>query len=77
MIKTSTENEMIRFLYKESSLEEEQQILEAVDTDESLKEELMDFGFLKNQIDKVIIKAPDRVVDKILSFSKQSNLESA
>ena len=77
MIKTSTKNELVKFLYGESSKKEEQEILQSISEDEDLKEELVDFGYLRDQISKITLKAPNRAVNKILSFANQSDLESA
>lgn len=77
MMKTPTTNDELKFLYGEVTESERQSLNNKLILNESLQEELFEFGFLKNQIDQVLIPAPQRVVDKIMNFVRASNLESA
>lgn len=77
MMKTPTTNDELKFLYGEVTKSERQSLNNKLILNESLQEELFEFGFLKNQIDQVLIPAPQRVVDKIMNFVRASNLESA
>lgn len=77
MMKTPTTNDELKFLYGEVTESERQSLNNELILNESLQEELFEFGFLKNQIDQVLIPAPQRVVDKIMNFVRASNLESA
>ena len=77
MIKTSTENDLVRFIYDESSAEAEKEIFKELVQNETLREELDQLKELKEKISNVIVEAPQRVVDKILSFAKQNDMESA
>ncbi len=77
MIKTSTENELIRFLYKESSQNEETEINRALAEDKDLQEDLFSFSAMIEKLNKLTIKAPERAVNKILAYARQSDMESA
>ena len=77
MIKTSTENELIRFLYKESSQNKQIEINRALIEDEDLQEDLFSFNALIEKLNKITINAPQRAINKILAYARQSNMESA
>ena len=77
MIKTSTTNELIRFLYQESSKNEETNINKSLIADDNLQEEAFGLSDVINKIDNLTIEAPQRAVDKIKATLASRDMESA
>lgn len=77
MIKTSTKNDAVKFIYHECTHDEENEILRELLQNEPLREEIEQLKALKEKISNVVIEAPQRVVDKIMSLAKQNDMESA
>jgi hypothetical protein len=76
MIKTSTRIDLIRFLYKETTKEEEKLIRKALLTDDELLEEFKSLKKLVRNIEEINIEPSDEVCKKILLYSKNINLHS-
>ncbi len=76
MIKTFTRIDLIRFLYKETTKEEDKKIKRALLVDEDLMEELKSLKKLITDIEKIEIEPSDEVLKKILNYSKSLNLHS-
>jgi hypothetical protein len=78
MIKTFTKNDLVRFLYGETSKEENIEIKAARIQDNELDVQMDEFQKLSDQINEVCIKAPNHVINNILEYAtKCSKLESA
>ncbi|MFY0688138.1 MAG: hypothetical protein JXQ90_13285 [Cyclobacteriaceae bacterium] len=71
MIETFTKNE-VRFLYGETTQNENKKIEERLIKEDAFFDELSAMKNIVNQMDELTMKAPDRVVDKILNYSKGS-----
>ena len=74
MIKTFTQNDLIRYIYQETTLEESDEIRSALLFDEHLNE---DYNHLKQTIvslDKVEKQPSKNSIDRILSYSKSFDL---
>lgn len=67
---TLTPNDVIRFLYNETSDLENVHITEALLYDSEMLTFYLDSLDLKKGFDKVVLAPPQRVVDAILDFSK-------
>jgi hypothetical protein len=76
MIKTSTRIDLIRFLYKETTKEEEKLIRKALLFDDELREEFKNLKKLIRNIEEINIEPSDEVCNKILLYSKNVNLHS-
>ena len=76
MIKTFTRIDLIRFLNKETSKEEEFELKKALLVDNALLEEFKALKKLVRDIEKIEIEPSDDVVERILLYSKNLNLHS-
>lgn len=76
MIKTFTRIDLIRFLYKETSKEEEKKISKALLVDDQLMEEFKSLKKLIRNIEGIQLEPSDESVKKIISYSKTLNLHS-
>lgn len=76
MIKTSTENDLVRFLYDELSINEKQTLQEAILTDDDLLSELENLQSVVKSLKQVIYSPSNRSLSKILDFSKGYHEES-
>ncbi len=76
MIKTFTRIDLIRFLYKETTKEEDKRIRKALLVDEDLKEEFKNLKKLIRDIENIELEPSDEVLKKILNYSKSLNLHS-
>ena len=76
MIKTFTRTDLIRFIYKETTKEEEKRIKRALLTDDVLGEEYKSLKKLVRNLDEVQLNPSDEVCEKILLYSKTLNLHS-
>jgi hypothetical protein len=76
MIKTFTRIDLIRFLYKETTREEEKKIKKALLIDSELLEEFNNLKKLIRKIEDVKLEPSDESVEKILMYSKKVNLHS-
>jgi predicted nucleic acid-binding protein len=76
MIKTFTRIDLIRFLYKETTKEEDKKIRKALLVDEDLKEEFKNLKKLIRDIENIELEPSDEVLKKILNYSKSLNLHS-
>ena len=70
MIKTITNDDLIRYVYGETSESENEQIENAVCWDKEMKNDLSDFQFLKKEIRKIDMSPSQKLVDNLIFFSK-------
>ena len=75
MIKTFTENDLVRFLYDEVNEEERADIRESLLTDIQLQNKISELRRMMESLDAFVMKAPGEVVSRILYASR--NLQSA
>ena len=75
MIKTFTENDLVRFLYDEVNEEERAEIRESLLTDIQLQNQIGELRRVMESLDAFVMKAPSEAVSRILYASK--NLQSA
>jgi len=66
---TNTQDDVIRYLYNETSNQENQLIEEALLHDYDLLDFYLDCADIKTGLDKVQLSPSDRAIDKILDFS--------
>ena len=71
MIKTFTQDDLIRFIYNECPETERREINKALLCDVELLELYKQLSAVKNQIDRAAFEPSDKTVQKILAYSKQ------
>ena len=76
MIKTFTPNDVVRYFYNETSNQENLEIEQALIIDSELMELYKELKSSVELLDSIQIKPSDRVVDKILAYSKSKNINS-
>lgn len=72
MIKTVTQDNLVRFIYGETSAEEASLIQEALSSNFELKELYEQLLECKAELDKVRLQPSQKVIDNILNYSKNS-----
>lgn len=72
MIKTVTQDNLVRFIYGEISAEEASLIQEALTSDLELKELYDQLVESKAELDKIRLQPSQRVIDNILNYSRNS-----
>ena len=70
MIKTFTQNDIIRFLYHETSEEENAEIESALLCDSELLEMYQELCLLTKQLDKIEIVPSEKVIKRVVKYSK-------
>lgn len=70
MTKTFTKNDLVRFVYKELSEEEQNQIKNSAIQDPELEDSLKELEETKENLNKVMASPSQRSVDNILAFSR-------
>lgn len=71
MIKTFTQDDVVRYLYNETSSEENKEIAQALICDAELQSIYKELSAVKNQLELGLREPSDTVVDKILDYSRQ------
>jgi hypothetical protein len=67
---TSTQNDVVRYLYNETSNQENTLVEEALLFDKELLNFYLDCSDLKSGLDKIQLSPSDRAIERILSYSK-------
>lgn len=76
MIKTFTPDDLVRYLYKETSEKENKEILHALLCDADLLDMFKQLAAVKKELNHIFKVPSDRVVNKILQYSKSFHLHS-
>ncbi len=76
MIQTFTQNDILRYAYEETTTEENQQIEELLMHDHELLLFYLDIMDLKAGLNKVELEPSTRVIDTILSYSKEKRQQN-
>jgi hypothetical protein len=76
MIKTFTKNDLLLYAYGETNKKDQLDIQNALICDENLQEEYRTILSAMNYLDKAAQKPSEKVVSKILEFSKSFKLQS-
>ena len=77
MIKTFTQDDLVRYMYKETTAEENAEIELAMLFDDELADEFAELESVVESLDCAEKAPSDRVIDAILSYSKSYHLHSA
>ena len=70
MIKTFTQNDLVRYLYHETTEREEREINKALICDSELQEQYKELIATKNQLDTARLEPTAVAVQNILSYSR-------
>lgn len=73
MTKTFTPNDVLRYLYKETSSVENVEIEEALLVSSELLDQYVQLTSIKEQLDKVRKSPSDRTIEAILEYSKSQD----
>ena len=76
MIKTFTQNDIVRYLYDEIPAQEKVRIQDSLVCNSELVDLFYDLSAMKRSLDGVKKNPSDRVIEKILDYSKSFNLHS-
>ena len=76
MIKTFTQNDLIKYIYHETTEKERKDIEEALLFDNELFESYRKIAEITEELDRIESSPSDKVVNKILNYSKSLNLHS-
>ena len=76
MIKTFTQNDLIRFIYKETSPGETKEIRKALLFDNELQEKFNELKDCIRKLDSIEEVPSQKIVHNILEYSKTLNLHS-
>ena len=71
MIKTFTQNDLIRFLYQETTEEENLELTRALKQDAELSLQLEELRLVTKNLDDTFAEPSKSVVDRILEYAKQ------
>jgi len=76
MIKTFTQNDLIRFIYKETSFAESKEIRKALLFDSDLLEKFKELKDCIRKLDSIEEAPSQKILHNILEYSKTLNLHS-
>jgi hypothetical protein len=76
MTKTFTRNDLIRYIYNETTENEKKEIEQELLLDNKLFEEYKDLAEVSMELDRFEMIPSEKVINKILNFSKTINLHS-
>ncbi len=76
MIRTFTQDDVIRYVYNETSEEENNEIEKAMLCDPELQIAFKEIRGIKNRLDEAVKSPSDKVTNNILNYSKTLNLLS-
>ena len=74
MTKTFTQDDIVRFIYDETDLQETREIESALLCDGELLDTYHRFLEVKNRLDQTLSTPPARAIEKILDYSKSFNV---
>ena len=77
MIKTFTQNDVIRYVYQETSERETREIRKALLCDAKLEEMYKEVLSMKADLNKAEKDPSDKVINNILNYSKSIDLPSS
>jgi len=77
MTKTFTRNDLIRYIYQETTESEKKEIEQELLLDNRLFEEYKNLAEVSMELDRIELSPSQKTINKILNFSKTINLHSA
>ena len=76
MTKTFTQDDLVRFIYEDTTEEENIQLHNALVCDAELLDSYKRLLEIKNDLDQGFVDPPQRVVDAALNYSRSLNLHT-
>lgn len=76
MTKTFTRNDLIRYIYNDTTENEKKDIEQELLLNNKLFEEYKDLAEVSMELDRFEMSPSEKVINKILNFSKTLNLHS-
>jgi len=76
MTKTFTPDDLVRYLYKETSEKENKEISHALICDSELLDMFKQLAAMKRDLNIIVKKPSDRVVNNILQYSRSFQMHS-
>ena len=76
MIKTFTQDDLVRYIYQETTTEESIEIETALIFDETLSDAFNELSKSVDLLKQVQVKPSESTIDKILSYSKSFDLHA-
>ncbi len=73
---TLNQNDVVRYLYNETSPQENDRIVEALLFDASLLSFYLEAAEIKQSLDAVMLAPPQRIIDDIISYSNHYIFEN-
>ncbi len=74
MTKTFTYDDVVRYLYAETTENENELIVEALAIDDDLMNFYLDSLEIKSQMNKIVRTPTDKSIEKIIRFSRQYSI---
>ena len=75
MIKTFTPDDLLRYLYEDTSIEEKEEIEKALQNDYRLLEELEQLKSDIDLVDEMMLAPSDKCIDHIMGYARAMNLK--
>lgn len=75
MTKLFTPNDLVRYIYQEMKEDENELLVQALHSDESLMEEYIEMLSTIEQLDQIQVNPSEKVVQAIKSSAKSTGLE--
>lgn len=76
MTKTFTQDDLVRYIYKETSIEENIEIEQALLFDEALSDEYAELSSVVESLDGIALAPSAKSIETILSYSRSFHLHS-
>ncbi len=76
MTKTFTQDDVIRYIYNETTAEETEAIAQALITDEMLMDEYKQLSASIDSLNSAMLEPSEKVITNILNYSKSVDLHS-
>ena len=71
MIKTITNDDLVRYIYGETNAEESDQIEQVSEWDRDVKQDLSEFKSILKELDKIELAPSEKFVDNLMFFSRK------
>ncbi len=76
MIKTFTPNDIVRYVYQETSEQESANIESALLRDNNLLKVYQELSFIKRQLGRAISDPDEKIISSVMAYSKSLDLHA-
>ena len=70
------QNQVVKYIYQEGTSKEKKEFEKLLSSNSELQDEFFELLAAKHDLDDLKLKPSDKVINKILDFSKSINVES-